>query len=111
MKKILILSICTVGILSVSCGGQYEKAEGEAASEMAEQMEDATIAGRNAAREFINKPGMDTIQIQNDLLEAKAKQSKFLMEQGTEKAAEFDSAFINTIRAVRPDLAKEILGK
>jgi hypothetical protein len=106
MKKILfLLSILTLSFTSCS---NEEKAENVAAEETAEQMEDPVIAGRNAAKVFINREWKDTLELQNMLLEAKSKQSKYIINGEPEKAAQFDSAFISTIKTVRPSLAREI---
>lgn len=92
-------------LISASCS---EKAEQAAADETADQMMDPEIAGRNAARQFINREWTDTIQLQNALLDAKTKQSEYLRRGEPENAEKFDTAFIRTIRTVRPDLYKEI---
>lgn len=92
-------------IVSASCSScsETEHTEGITAEITAAQME-----GRSAARIFINHKWNDTIQLQHRLLEAKSRQSKYLIDGKPECAAAFDSAFISTVRAVRPDLARSI---
>lgn len=96
---------------AVSCS---EKAERIAADETAEQMEtpeeidSACWAGREAARPIVNNNWADTMQLQHALLEARAANSKYELE-GKKKCKEsFDTAFVNTIRVVRPDLANQL---
>lgn len=69
-------------------------------------MEEARMDGREAARVFVNSVWKDTIQLQHQLLEARAKKSKY---DGNRKCeAAFDSTFISTIRTVRPEVAREL---
>lgn len=95
-------------VVMTGCSGNAEKVVSE---EEAIQMMDAGAAGRNAARELVNREWTDTIQLQHALLEAKAKQSEYLKAGDTKKAAEFDSAFVSTVRTVNPALAAEIFNQ
>ena len=70
----------------------------------------AQIEGRKAAREIITKDWNDSISLRNKLLEIKAKQSEYIIQGKKESAQAFDSAFISTVRTIRPDIAKK-LGK
>lgn len=80
-----------------------EKTEGITAEITAAQIE-----GRKAARKILTEGWKDSTDLQCKLLEAKATQSKYLIE-GKEKCAEnFDSTFISTIKAVNPSLANSI---
>ncbi len=90
--------------LILACGcSQTEKTEAATAEIEAAQME-----GRNAAKLFLSRDMTDTMQMQHSLLEAKAKQSKYVIDKKPECAAAFDSAFISTLRSVRPDLADQL---
>ena len=82
---------------------QTEKTEAITAEITAAQME-----GRRAAGIILGPEWKDSVKLQNALLEAKAKQSKYII-QGKPKCAEaFDSAFISTIRTVNPDLGRKL---
>lgn len=84
------------------CAGT-EKTEAITAEITAAQME-----GRRTAGLILGPEWKDTVQLQKALLEAKARQSKYLIEGHPEAAAAFDSTFFSTIRTVNPDLAKKI---
>ena len=94
----------TLTIMS-SCSGcaETEHTEGITAEITAAQME-----GRNAARTFVNREWRDSTKLQQHLLEAKSRRGKYIDEGKPECAAAYDSAFISTIRAVRPNLARSI---
>lgn len=98
-----MLAVLSISFLS-SCS---EKAERISAEEMAEQME-AAKEGREAARVIITKEWKDSMELQHALLEARAANSKYEIEGKTRCKASFDTAFMNTIRTVRPDLADQL---
>lgn len=89
-------------LLAASCR-QTEKTEAITAEITAAQME-----GRRAAGIILGPEWKDTTKLQMALIEAKAKQSKYLIDGKSECAAAFDSTFISTIRAVNPSLAKKL---
>ena len=91
-------------LLMPSCS---RKAEQVSAMETADQME-AAKAGREAAKKIITKNWTDTMQLQEALLSARAENSKYEMEGKASCKASFDTAFVNTIRTVRPDLARQL---
>lgn len=82
---------------------QTEKTEGVTAEITAAQME-----GRRAAGIILGPEWKDSTKLQNALLEAKAKQSEYLINGKPECAEAFDSTFLSTIRSVNPDLAKKL---
>lgn len=96
--------------------GCSEKAERISADEEAAQIEKrdsadvetAKIEGRNAAKEIITKNWTDTVELQQAILEARARNSRFEMNGESKSKAAYDSAFFATIRTVRPDLAKAL---
>lgn len=111
MKKINAMRIALLGtlllvIVSACSLGQTEKTEATVAEIEAAQME-----GREAAKLFLARDMTDTMTMQRSILEARAKQSKYVMDKKPECVAAFDTAFVSTIRSVRPDLAREISGK
>lgn len=95
----VIVLLC---LLAASCR-QTEKTEAITAEITAAQME-----GRRAAGIILGPEWKDTTKLQLALIEAKAKQSKYLIDGKPECAAAFDSTFISTIRAVNPSLAKKL---
>lgn len=97
----LILSLCIS-----SCGKSMKGVEkGE---ETQAEIEAAMMDGRMAAREFINTTWNDSIQLQNNLLEARTKRLKYDTVAKPRCRAAYDSAFVSTIRTVRPDIAKAL---
>jgi len=107
MGRKVILSLASLVVFAglYSCGGKGDegiKRESEAA------ISEATADGRNAARMFVNREWKDTMELQQQLLEAKARQSKYLLAGRKESAAAFDSAFVSTIKTVRPDIARNL---
>ncbi len=101
MKHIFTCLILMIALLS-SCGG-VERSEAETADVTAAQME-----GREEARRFLNRPWSDTLELQSQLMASRAKKSKYEMRNQPEMAQAYDSAFISTLRTVRPELAKEL---
>ena len=96
---------CLVGvfcILVLSCR-QTEKTEAITAEITAAQME-----GRRAAGIILGPEWKDTTKLQIALIEAKAKQSQYLIDGKPQCAEAFDSAFISTIRTVNPSLATKL---
>ena len=86
----------------LSCAGT-EKTEAITAEITAAQME-----GRRAAGVILGPEWKDSLQLQRALMDAKVKQSRYLIEGRPECAAAFDSTFISTIRTVNPDLARKL---
>lgn len=84
----------------------YEEAE--QVIDAANDMERAEIEGRNAAREFVGKNLPDTMSIQQALLDVKSRQSKYTLKNKSRESAAFDSAFVRTLKTVRPDIAREL---
>lgn len=104
-KKYSICGIFTLtflGLLS-SCGTAGERAE---VTETADQIEEAHIAGREAARTFVNKNWSDSLQLQEQLVEAGARRAVY--DSLPKCRAAYDSAFISTVRTVRPEVARQL---
>lgn len=97
----LAAGVGTVGSLS-SCSKTDKAAEDVADTEA------AIIEGREAARIFVQRNWKDTTELQGLLLEARTKQSKYRMVGKERSAQAFDSAFVSTLRTVRPDVAREL---
>ena len=72
------------------------------------ETEAAIIDGREAARIFVQRNWKDTTELQGLLLEARSRQSKYRMAGKEQSALAFDSAFVSTLRTVRPDVAREL---
>lgn len=110
MRKLFYISIISFGALLLSlclpsCGGKrgFEEAE-----ETEAEVEAAMMQGREAAKEFINKRWTDSIQLQNNLLEARTKRIQYDTVSKPRCRAAYDSAFVSTIRTVRPDIANAL---
>lgn len=73
-----------------------------------EEIAEAAMQGRNAARTFLNRQWNDTIELMRNLLEVKAQKSRYELARHPHQAEAFDSAFIHTIRAVDPVMAASI---
>lgn len=99
--KSFIISISLFFLLG-ACA-RTERTEAVTAEITAAQME-----GRNAARAIIADNWNDTIGIHRAIVRAKAPRLKYDSIGHSEASANFDSTFNNTIRTVRPDLAKKI---
>ncbi len=103
---VIALSLCSCGSSSGetdSATAVIEQGEGEAAD-----IEAAIMQGRTAAREFIDADPADTLALQAKLLDARAIQSRYVTAGKREHAEAFDTAFIHTLRAVRPEVARSI---
>lgn len=103
LKSAFLPAMLLAMALLPSCSS---KGEEEAAQASAAELEHAMMKGREAARVFVNTTWKDTIQLQNQLLEASAKRSEFAGHPELEQ--KFDSAFISTVRTVRPAVAEEL---
>lgn len=97
----LTAGLGTVGTLS-SCS------KTDKAAQDVDDTEAAIIEGREAARIFVQRNWKDTTELQGLLLEARTKQSKYRMAGKERSAQAFDSAFVSTLRTVRPDVAREL---
>lgn len=80
----------------------------DSGAQVRSDVEAAIMEGRTAARSFINTEGLDTMAIQEKLMDARARQSSYASSHQREAAEAFDTAFISTLRTVRPDLARDI---
>lgn len=98
------LGVASLLIMPAACGGNKANKGGEDAADI----EAAAMEGREAARIFLNRQWRDTIELQRQLLEARAKQSKFSGAGKQQSAAAFDSAFVSTLRTVNPSVAHEL---
>lgn len=100
----------TLAVALASCGESGEAAADSIAAGEAAQanVEAAIMEGRTAARSFLAADPADTMAMQGKLLEARSIQSKYVTAGRKEVAEAFDTAFIHTLRAVRPGLAERI---
>lgn len=93
-------------VLIVSCssrGKEFEESE-----ETTAEIEGAMMEGRESAKIFINRKWKDTVQLQNNLLEARSRRARYDTVNKPRCAAAYDSAFISTIRTVNPSVAAHI---
>lgn len=97
---------------AVGCTSSDERARQVSDWQETDRMEghlpDPTVAGRTQARKFLTRTWTDSLQLHALLLEVKAMESCYIMAGEREQAAQFDSAFISTLRTVDKTLAAEI---
>lgn len=107
MKSIIrIASIALVGAVCAGIASCSDKGNQAEVKETAEQIEQAHIAGREAAREFVNRNWHDSLELQSQMLEAGARRAEY--DSLPQSRAAYDSAFISTVRTVRPDVASQL---
>ncbi len=103
----VFVSVATSLLLLTGCNGaevkETEEAEDVASEEMAAQM-----AGRNAARPFVSKEWTDSVALFSGIRKAREKGLKYDAAGKRNCAVAYDSAFLRTIRSVRPELASKI---
>lgn len=92
-----------VALIACSCSPRGNQV---AAEETAEQIENARIAGREAARTFVNREWKDSLELQGHMIEAGALRAKY--DSLPAQRAAYDSAFISTVRTVRPEVAAQL---
>lgn len=104
MVRLRILPVAVLAAMGLflysSCSGESEKAQ-----ETAADIEAAQMMGRNAAKRFVGRPWKDTLELQRQLLEARAEHSKYVRANKPQSARAYDSTFVSTMKTVRPDLA------
>lgn len=84
---------------AVASCGSTEKTERVVADIEAAQME-----GRNRARDIINREWRDSTALEASLKAARAQKLRYDSTGHPECGAAFDSTFVRTIRAVKPEL-------
>lgn len=107
-KCFFLSVICAASAsLLAGCSGsevkETEEAEGVASEEMAAQM-----AGRNAARPFVNREWTDSAALFSGIRKARERGLRYDAAGKRNCAIAYDSAFLTTIRSVRPELAEKI---
>lgn len=98
-----MVAACFAATVLVGCSSRGEQA---AVKEEAEQIENAHLDGREAARAFINREFRDSMELQLEMVNAGATRAKY--DSLPKCRAAYDSAFISTIRTVRPEVAREL---
>ena len=101
MKKLAYIGI----ILLVASCGNNKSADGNGVVETPQEIEQAHMAGRAAARRIVNRVFNDSSELHSLILEANAEKSAYETAKKQKCIAAYDSAFISTIRVTRPDLA------
>lgn len=102
----MIWGLLLLGATSAMVSACTEKGEQAAVKETAEQIENARIAGREAARTFVSSEWRDTLELQGHMIEAGIKRAQY--DSLPQQRAAYDSAFISTVRTVRPEVAAQI---
>lgn len=101
--KIKIYTLAGIALLALSACSGTENTEETVADITAAQM-----MGREEARKYLNRPWKDTLELQRQLLQSRAKKSEFEMKNQKRQAEAYDSAFVGTLKTVRPELAAEL---
>lgn len=104
--KIKLCAFAVAVLVVLTHAGCSSRDNQAAVEETADQIEAAHIAGREAAREFIRRDWRDTLELQSHLIEAGVKRAAF--DSLPQQRAAFDSAFISTVRTVRPEVARQL---
>jgi|GEM_PF-1687945 hypothetical protein len=100
---IKIVAACFAATVLVGCSSKGEQA---AVKEEADQIEEAHLDGREAARAFINREFKDSMELQLEMVKAGASRAKY--DSLPKCRAAYDSAFISTVRTVKPEVAREL---
>lgn len=105
-KYFALFTVVSAGFLLASCNLKGDqKAE---STETPEQIQAAHNAGREAARMIITREFADSMEFHGAILEAASRKARYQMENQPQCQAAYDSAFVATIRTVRPDLARQL---
>ena len=102
-----LLTIIALVLVLAACSKNGTKETEKTVATTAE-IEAAMMEGRNMARDFVGKQFADSLQLSSQLLEVSVKRGEYAAAGRKDECAAFDSAFISTVRAVRPGLAEEI---
>ncbi len=107
MKARALLYISTLFFLPVisGCSGCTETEHTEA---ITAEITAAQMEGRKSARNFLIKEWKDTTGLSKKLHETSSIRDNYLKDGKPECAAAYDSAFISTIRSVKPELSRII---
>lgn len=103
IMKIKTFTLAGLAVLCLSACSGTEKTEETVADITAAQM-----MGREEARKYLNRPWKDTLELQRQLLQSRAKKSRYEMKNHHKQAEAYDSAFVKTLKTVRPELAAEL---
>ena len=103
------LSLSALLLLALGACSRQDAKYTESTEETTAEIEAAMMMGKSTAKKFVNKEWNDSLELINNLLEAKAVQSKYLIDHKPRSAEAFDTAFITTVRAVNPELALRIV--
>lgn len=103
----ILAAIVAAGSLLASCSSRGVK-ETEATEATEAEIEAAQMQGREAAREFVHREWADSLELHRHLLEVGSMRGRYSDQKRYQERDAFDSAFISTVRAVRPGLAEQI---
>lgn len=106
MNRTTIYTAILAVAAAAAAAGCSSKTDTGGVTESADQIEQAHNAGREAARKFVSQQWKDTLELQQQLVEAAAARARY---DSLPRCREtYDSAFISTIRTVSPDVAREL---
>lgn len=107
MKKFIkVTAACVLTMAATSVVSCSERGNQAAVEETADQIEQAHIAGREAARTFVSRDWRDSLELQEHMLEAGIRRAQY--DSLPKQRAAYDSAFISTVRTVRPEIAAQL---
>ena len=90
--------------LALAACGSKEAKQIEQSEETTAQIEAALMAGRSDARRIVNMEFRDSMEFHDAILHANARRSEYTIANRQRCRQAYDSAFMSTIRIVRPDL-------
>lgn len=99
--------MAAVMLVVSACGSKGLKETEEIEATTAE-IEAAQMQGREEARKFVSRKWSDSLELNSQLLDVAVVRGRYTEEKRYEERDAFDSAFISTVRAVRPGLADRI---
>lgn len=108
LRSILYLSALFFLPVISGCSGCTETEQTEA---ITAEITAAQMEGRKSARNFLIREWKDTTGLSKKLHETSSIRDEYIKNGKPECAAAYDSAFISTIRSVKPDLSRMIQKK
>lgn len=102
-KSIIVLLLISITAVAVSGCTKTDKGE-----EAAADIEAAMMQGREAAKLFVSRPWKDTAELRHKLIEVRVRKIRYDSLGKIECGNAYDSAFVSTIRTIRPDIAEKL---
>lgn len=97
-----------IALASCSGSGEQDGTTNNGTLSEAERQQVVNQARREAGKVIKVSDEKDTFALQDKLLEVRSIQSRYVLEGRKVEAEVFDTAFLHTLRASRPELARDI---